>query len=164
MTSLSVLSLIQLKRNSSTPSPMSNELDIQRKCLQERSQEGGGISLTAPALPAPALFLKTRDQDSCVSLGAPALPTCHQSPPPPAFLSIGLPFPQRHSPGPASFSCCHHRWPLRMKDLVPSSTMRRWVVNPRDSHPDVAMAGIYASVKEETLQVEGCVCSVEQTL
>lgn len=112
------------------PSPVSNELDIQRKCLQKRSQEGGGISLTAPALPAPALSFQTRDQDSgLVSLGAPALPTC-------------LPFPQRHSPGPASFSCCPHCWPLRMKDLVPSSTMRRRVENPRDRHPDVALAAL----------------------
>lgn len=43
-----------------------------------------------------------------------------------------------------------------MKDLVPSSTMRTWVVNPRARYPDVAMAAIYARVKEETGQVEGC--------
>lgn len=91
-----------------------------------------------------------------VSLGAPGLPTCQHSPPPPAFLSIGLSLSQRHSPGPASFSCCHHHWPLRMKDLVSSSTMRRRVVNPRDRYPDVAMVAIYARVKEETGQVEGC--------
>lgn len=65
MMCLSVPSLILLKCNSSTPGPVSNELDIQRKCLQKRSQEGGGISLTAPALPAPAFSFKTRNQDSC---------------------------------------------------------------------------------------------------
>lgn len=73
MMCLSVPSLILLKRNSSTPSPVSNELDIQRKCLQKRSQEGGGISLTAPALPVPAFSFKTRDQDSCPS-GCPHPP------------------------------------------------------------------------------------------
>lgn len=92
MICLSVLSLIQLKRNSSTPIPVYNELDIQRKCLQKRSQEGGGSSLAAPALPCSSSLLQDKGP-GLVSLKVLALPTCHQSPPPVGFPSLSVCLP-----------------------------------------------------------------------
>lgn len=137
---LSVPSLILLKSNPSTLSPVSNELDIQGKCLQKRSREGGGISLTAPALPAPAFSFKTRDQDSCPSRRPhpPPATSHHLQGLSPASQSVSLPT------GPTSFPCCYPHWPPRTKDLVPSSTMRRSVANLGDSYFDIIKAGICA--------------------
>jgi hypothetical protein len=120
---------------------VSNELDIQRKCLQKRSQEGGSISLTAPALPAPAFSFKTRDQDSCPSgcLHPPPATSHHFQGLSPASQSAFFPT------GPASFLCCYPHWPPRTKDSVPSSTMRRWVANLGDSYSDITKAGICAN-------------------
>lgn len=42
--------------------------------------------------------------------------------------------------------------------------MRRRVVNPRDRYPDVAMAAIYALVKEGRDRASRRVCPVAQTL
>lgn len=87
-------------------------------------------------------FLLQDKGPGLMSLGVPTPSTCHQSLPPGTLPSLSICLPShRHSPGPASFPCCYLHWPPRTKDLVPSSTMRRWVADLGDSYPNITMVG-----------------------